>query len=180
MKRIQWVTVKEFNWYSDNQLFEVKVFFFELKFCNFVRRKLKRLFSEWIEIPNILIIAVSSLTTKKSKKYDLITHQFTTRYNQTNVIYLDTFDCESKIFSMNANLFPYKLKNLNGREIRLALFNYKPYTLYKKVVLENIVICCALNSYFSISSHLEVVILVQLTTIEIIHCKSMAPNALYS
>lgn len=29
------------------------------------------------------------------------------------------------------NLFPKKVKNLEGREITLAIFNYMPYTLWK-------------------------------------------------
>lgn len=34
----------------------------------------------------------------------------------------------------DVNLFPMKMKNLQGREITLAIFNYMPYTLWKEVV----------------------------------------------
>jgi hypothetical protein len=32
------------------------------------------------------------------------------------------------------NLFPNKIKNLQGRDIVLAIFNYNPYTMWKVVV----------------------------------------------
>jgi hypothetical protein len=35
------------------------------------------------------------------------------------------------------NLFPIKVKNLQGREIKLAIFNYMPYTLWKEVLVKN-------------------------------------------
>ncbi|CAO1317675.1 unnamed protein product [Diamesa serratosioi] len=35
----------------------------------------------------------------------------------------------------DVDLFPYKLNNLHGREVSLAIFNYNPYTLWKVVSL---------------------------------------------
>lgn len=41
---------------------------------------------------------------------------------------------------MDAILFPNKFTNLEGRIMRVALFNYKPYTIWVEVVrMENTV-----------------------------------------
>lgn len=57
-----------------------------------------------------------------------------TRYNSTDPRVLDTFDVATEKFVENANLFPEKMSNLEGRIMRIALFNYKPYAIWQEVV----------------------------------------------
>lgn len=66
--------------------------------------------------------------------FDLITTKFVSRFNSTDAVLLDTFYGENGTFQQNANLFPDKINNLDGRIVRLALFNYKPYAVWKEVV----------------------------------------------
>lgn len=66
--------------------------------------------------------------------FDLITSQFVGRFNNTSPILLDTFYGRNTTFKQNANLFPDKLSNLKQRVVRLALFNYIPYTVWEEVV----------------------------------------------
>lgn len=67
-----------------------------------------------------------------------------TRNNGNNPLYLDTFDGVNGEFAGDAILFPNKFDNLNGRIMRVALFNYKPYTIWDEVVRP---MDCS-NSYF--------------------------------
>ena len=107
------------------------------------------LFFFFLDVPNILIIkpvivnedeteATASATDNDGQHttslYDLITHQFVGRFNNTSPILLDTFYGRNTTFKQNANLFPDKLSNLEQRIVRLALFNYKPYTVWEEVV----------------------------------------------
>lgn len=93
------------------------------------------------DIPNILIISPSSSEDASPNSeiidgtsFDLISSQFYGRYNNSNPRLLDTFNVEKGIFVENVNLFADKLSNLQGRQMRVALFNYKPYTIWEKVV----------------------------------------------
>lgn len=72
-----------------------------------------------------------------TRRYNLITPQFVGRYNNTNPWLLNTID-ESNELSTNTDLFPDKFKNLQQRPIRLALFNYNPYSIWQEVVCLNI------------------------------------------
>lgn len=86
-----------------------------------------------IDIPNILIIAPST-RRDTDDTFDLITSRFATRYNANDSLYLDTFDGANGEFASDAILFPNKFSNLEGRIMRVALFNYKPYTIWYEVV----------------------------------------------
>lgn len=66
--------------------------------------------------------------------FDLITSQNVGRSNNIAARYLDSFDGTKSTFVYNANLFPDKLANLQGRSIRVALFNYPPNAVWKLVV----------------------------------------------
>lgn len=66
--------------------------------------------------------------------YDLITSRFVTQNNHSDPRFLDTFDGSTEKFMENANLFPDKFSDLEGRVVRLALFNYKPYTIWEQTV----------------------------------------------
>lgn len=66
--------------------------------------------------------------------FDLITSQFVGRYNNTDPRLLDTFDGAAGKFSENSDLFPDKFSKLQGRTMRIALFNYNPYAIWQEVV----------------------------------------------
>lgn len=80
-------------------------------------------------MPNILIISPTS-----HQSYELITSKFVGRYDSTNPRILDTFDIANEKFKENADLFPNKFSNLQGRIMKIALFNYMPYAVWEEVV----------------------------------------------
>lgn len=93
------------------------------------------------DIPNILIISPSSTERVDSKReiidgtsFDLITSTFVGQSDNTNTRILDTYTATTQKFTKNADLFPDKFSNLHKRIVRLALFNYKPYTIWEEVV----------------------------------------------
>lgn len=86
-----------------------------------------------IDIPNILIIAPST-QQNTDDTFDLITSRFVTRNNANDSLFLNKFDGANGEFASDANLFPNKYANLEGRIMRVALFNYKPYTIWYEVV----------------------------------------------
>lgn len=96
------------------------------------------------DIPNILIITPSARKSTNGRRinvegtsFDLITSQFIGRYNNTDPRLLDTFDITSGKFVENVELFPEKFSNLQGRIMRIALFNYMPYAIWEEVVTMN-------------------------------------------
>lgn len=91
------------------------------------------LFIYGIDIPNILIISPST-RQENDDTFDLITSRFVTRNNGNDSLYLDTFYGVDGEFASDAILFPNKFTDLDGRIMRLALFNYKPYTIWDEVV----------------------------------------------
>lgn len=64
----------------------------------------------------------------------MITSRFATRCNGNDSLYLDTFYGANRQFANDAILFPNKFTNLDGRIMRVALFNYKPYSIWGEVV----------------------------------------------
>lgn len=93
------------------------------------------------DIPNILIISPSTRKNTNPNQinsdgtlFDLITSQFVGRYNNTDPRLLDAFDVTTGKFSKNTNLFPDKFSKLQGRTMRIALFNYNPYAIWQEVV----------------------------------------------
>ncbi len=86
--------------------------------------------NNFTDVPNILII----MPNIDENSFDLITSQFVGRFNNTSPMLLDTFYGRNTTFKQNANLFPDKLSNLQQRVVRLALFNYKPYSVWEEVV----------------------------------------------
>lgn len=93
------------------------------------------------DIPNILIISPSSHKSKQRNdenidgtSFDLITSKFVGRNDNTNLRLLDTFDVVNQKLIENADLFPEKFFDLQGRIMTIALFNYKPYATWEEVV----------------------------------------------
>lgn len=83
------------------------------------------------DLPNILIIVPSN---DPPSSFNLITSQYVGRFNNSAARYLDSFDANKGTFANNASLFPDKFANLQGLSIRLAIFNYIPYAVWKLVV----------------------------------------------
>lgn len=69
------------------------------------------------------------------KFFDLTTSRFVTQRNSIDSRHLDTFNVLNGSFVENADLFPNKFSNLEERIIRVALFNYKPYSIWMEVVM---------------------------------------------
>lgn len=101
-------------------------FFFVDHFC------ISIIFFFFEDIPNVLIISPSS--SDQGTTFDLITFQFVGRYDSSTPRYLDTFNMADEKFTQNADLFPDKFSNLQGRIMIIALFNYSPYAFWKEVV----------------------------------------------
>ncbi|XP_055543537.1 uncharacterized protein LOC129729082 [Wyeomyia smithii] len=81
-----------------------------------------------LDIPRLLIIFSQS-----HDRIDLMTTSYNTRgYNRT-VLILDSFIPSQKRFREGNDLFPDKIRNLSGMLVRLAIFNYSPYTLWNMI-----------------------------------------------
>lgn len=97
------------------------------------------------DVPNVLLIAAGQVEPDDIL-YDLHTSRFVGRNASaaTEPVWLDTFQWQrpnsshssrqTAAFQRNVHLFPDKLHNLEGRVVRMALFNYKPYTVWVEVV----------------------------------------------
>ncbi|XP_055694767.1 uncharacterized protein LOC129796671 [Lutzomyia longipalpis] len=85
------------------------------------------------DVPNVLLVIPSTRDDDENdgESFDLVTSSFAGRFNNTHPIVLDHFGAAN--FARNTNLFPDKLSNLQRRNLRLALFNYKPYTTVQHV-----------------------------------------------
>lgn len=79
-------------------------------------------------IANLLLIVPSRIVN--CEYYDLVTHTFIGRDDDLDKpYYLDKWDSCKMQFEQNANLFPHDMNNLYGKTLKVACFNYKPYTL---------------------------------------------------
>lgn len=87
------------------------------------------------DVPNILIISENLENRKKQGvTYDVITHRFVGSKLEDQMQLIDTFYTRNATFHLNNNLFPDKLNDLQKRVLRVAMFNYKPYTILTEVV----------------------------------------------
>lgn len=71
--------------------------------------------------------------------YDLITTRFAGRHPEhaADAVRLGTFQVDGSSrrgFVGAKSLFPDKVRSLDGRIVRLAMFNYKPYSVWEEVV----------------------------------------------
>lgn len=64
--------------------------------------------------------------------YTLWTHQYVGMKNNNKRIFLDFWYSKSKKFKFNNNLFPNKLLNQKGRGLKMATFQYEPYSIIGK------------------------------------------------
>lgn len=89
------------------------------------------------DIPNILIISQSTNKNETDDDFEqlrLFTSRFVSRYNSQEPRLLDIFHVRNETFIDNANLFPDKFSDLEGRPVRLAMLSYNPNSLWEKVV----------------------------------------------
>ncbi|XP_015596404.1 glutamate receptor ionotropic, delta-1 isoform X2 [Cephus cinctus] len=77
-------------------------------------------------VPNLIMVEPS--VTKNI--FNLKTHYFGGTSNQSKeIIVLDTYNITSGKFLLDANLFPDKIKDLQGKILRAAVFHYMPYVV---------------------------------------------------
>lgn len=77
-----------------------------------------------------LILAVPNDT---NDRVDLLTHRFSGSGDiASREVILDTYIVDERRFELGANIFPDKVKDLQGKVLKVAVFHYPPYA----VVLE--------------------------------------------
>ncbi|XP_029730991.2 uncharacterized protein LOC109400810 [Aedes albopictus] len=81
------------------------------------------------DIPKLLILSPSG----GSGAVDLWTNQFSGAGGHRKLLYLDTYSFADGSFQYDADLFPDKIADLEGRFIRLAMLDYEPYTTWTEV-----------------------------------------------
>nr|QMS80362.1 ionotropic receptor [Histia rhodope] len=79
-------------------------------------------------VANILLV-IQADVNEKCYIYDLITHQYVGKDDVRKPIYLNQWNsCTG--FTNNVSLFPhYNMSDLYGKTLKLACFNYEPYSL---------------------------------------------------
>ncbi|KAK5648841.1 hypothetical protein RI129_003733 [Pyrocoelia pectoralis] len=87
-------------------------------------------------VVNLLVI-VPDNTTDESENYNLLTHQYVGREGNNNPQILDYWFGNNRSFLNGAHLYPEKLRNQQGRALRCATFNYKPYSIIEAIGSEN-------------------------------------------
>lgn len=65
----------------------------------------------------------------KNKLFYLFTHKYVGNVNSNEKILLDIWFAKNLSFMYFNNLFPDKLTNQMGRQLRIATFTYKPYAI---------------------------------------------------
>ncbi|XP_055633891.1 glutamate receptor ionotropic, delta-1-like [Toxorhynchites rutilus septentrionalis] len=80
------------------------------------------------DVPSLLFLFPAS-----TDRIDLFTNRFTSRENFHDLILLDSYIPSQDVFLIGNNLFQDKLNDLEGKFVRLAIFNYSPYTLWNEV-----------------------------------------------
>ncbi|KAK9892095.1 hypothetical protein WA026_018297 [Henosepilachna vigintioctopunctata] len=73
-------------------------------------------------VADVLII-----NPRNSDTFELWTHNFVASENMNELKLLDIFFAENKSFLFETNLYPDKLKNFEGRVLKITCFNYAPY-----------------------------------------------------
>ncbi|XP_046745771.1 glutamate receptor 3-like [Diprion similis] len=73
---------------------------------------------------------VFAVPNNRTGDVDLFTHRFSGPDDAgRQEILLDTYEVENRKFKLGANLFPDKVKNLEGKTLRIAAFDYPPYNV---------------------------------------------------
>ncbi|KAF5307156.1 hypothetical protein FQR65_LT00672 [Abscondita terminalis] len=64
--------------------------------------------------------------------FELVTHTYTGAMNNSLPVTLDLWSTQNKSFIYGNNLYPNKLLNQQGRKLKCATINYKPYSVIEK------------------------------------------------
>nr|AVH87292.1 ionotropic receptor 4 [Holotrichia parallela] len=86
-------------------------------------------------VANVLAIKLNSIKYSnrfgsEESVFDLYTHKYVGPEGSTeDVIWLDRWYSTNETFMVNANLYPDKLQNQQGRSLKIATFTYKPYSI---------------------------------------------------
>ncbi|XP_068147451.1 glutamate [NMDA] receptor subunit 1 [Drosophila tropicalis] len=80
--------------------------------------------------PNILFVVRND---GNDSHFDLKTNKYVgpRPENPAELILLDHYNATDQSFQLGAHLFPQKTRNLQGRELIIACFDYRPYTVIK-------------------------------------------------
>lgn len=93
-------------------------------------------------LPDLLLVlpACDSLPNESNcTKYDLGTHKFVGVSGNNDLVILDSWNGDDNTFEKNANLFPDKISNMQGRKLNVATFTYKPYSILELDANDNII-----------------------------------------
>lgn len=81
-------------------------------------------------VANILMVAYPNKNDQVCALFDMITHTFVGNDDQVHTpLYLDRWNSCTRQFEKQTNLFLHDMKNLHGKTLKVATFNYKPYAL---------------------------------------------------
>ncbi|XP_022916739.2 probable glutamate receptor [Onthophagus taurus] len=61
--------------------------------------------------------------------FGMYTHRYVGEKSQREIVLLDKWFLKNQSFSFNFNLYLDKLQDQNGRELKIATFNYEPYSI---------------------------------------------------
>ncbi|RZB40638.1 hypothetical protein BDFB_004034, partial [Asbolus verrucosus] len=78
-------------------------------------------------ICNLLVIVPTNCFEKES--YDLMTHLYRHKSRSREPEILDKWFSDNSSFLYGNNLFPDKLSDQNGRQLRIGTFTYEPYSI---------------------------------------------------
>ncbi|XP_026469828.1 probable glutamate receptor [Ctenocephalides felis] len=78
------------------------------------------------DFPNIIVITKSS-----QNSYKLSTTKYGGKYNHTEELYLNMWYNAS--FRSDRHLFSNKISDMEGRNLKIVTFNYKPYAIWTRV-----------------------------------------------
>ncbi|XP_052565949.1 glutamate receptor ionotropic, delta-2-like [Culex pipiens pallens] len=145
-----WLTFFDLFWYLHDrtvQRFANKKVLIELDYDS-EYFKVESIFEHVVvhDIPQLVVIV-----QVEDDRIDVVTNKFTGRDTQQEVILLDSYIPSLGTFLYGNDLFPDKLLDLKGRFLRLAIFNYSPYTFWNEVNFSS-----DSNAYFEHDASLQV------------------------
>ncbi|KAJ8981078.1 hypothetical protein NQ317_015301 [Molorchus minor] len=80
-------------------------------------------------ISDLLVVQENFESVGSINSYNILTHKYFGAINNSDCILLDVWWPVNKTFMLGNNLFPNKLINQMGRALRIATFEYEPYSI---------------------------------------------------
>lgn len=81
-----------------------------------------------------LLLIMEAANGQNNDSIYLRTHKYVGNDDQNKLIFLDKWFLENETFWKGRNLFPDKLNNQMGRELRMSAFTYQPYVILGTIV----------------------------------------------